>query len=76
MVLAMAWTIFTGAGLVNLPTFDVIGPDATGVGASMLKGAAVGGTIGLLLGPVVLIWAQRRKARAMVANEDTISGVN
>lgn len=64
---AMAWTVFTGSGILSLPTLDVIGPDATGFWASVVKGAAMGALGGLLLGPVIILVSQRRKARKAAA---------
>lgn len=60
---AMVFTVFTGNGLVNLPTLDVIGPDASGIGASVVRGAAIGALAGLAIGLVAMLFAHRRKAR-------------
>lgn len=60
---AMAYTVFTGHGLVQLPDLELIGPDASGVGASMVRGAAMGGFGGLLVGMVAMLVGPRLRAR-------------
>lgn len=62
VVAAMAWTVFTGQGIVPMPAIDV-GPDSTGIVASMVRGGVIGAMGGLLLGPVFLLLGQRRKRR-------------
>jgi len=59
-VAAMAWTVFTGHGLIELPTPDVVGPDADNVWASMLRGGMVGGLGGALVGLVAAVVGSRR----------------
>ncbi|GAB3810623.1 hypothetical protein GCM10028820_00480 [Tessaracoccus terricola] len=63
IIAAIGWTVFTGSGLVTIPVPDVIGPDATGIGASMMKGAVIGGLGGVLVGFVVMLLSKRRKQR-------------
>lgn len=59
---AMAYTVFVGHGLVALPEIDLAGPDASGVMASLVRGAVIGGAGGLLVGAVVLAVKYRRGA--------------
>lgn len=56
---ALAWTVFTGHGLIDLPAVDV----GSGVVGSMVKGAVVGGGGGLLVGAVAMAVQNRRRAR-------------
>lgn len=63
VVIALGWTVFTGHGLITLPTPDVLGPDATGVAASMVRGAVIGGSVGVFIGFFALLIGMRRKAR-------------
>lgn len=64
---AMAWTVFTGTGLVVLPPVDAVGPDATGIWASLVKGAVVGALGGVVVGFFALLISQGRKARKAAA---------
>lgn len=66
---AMAVTVLTGSGLVSLPPLDVIGPDASGLAASLVKGAVIGALGGGLIGLVMIPLAARRR-RAAAATED------
>lgn len=67
---AMAWTVFTGHGLVPLPEVDVAGPEASGMLASMVKGGVIGGAGGLLLAAVTMAVKSRRTARTGGAVDD------
>ena len=58
---AIAYTVFTGHGLVEPPDLDLIGPDASGVGASMVRGAVIGAFGGGLVGLVASIVGSRRR---------------
>lgn len=66
-VAAMAYTVFTGQGLVVPPAVDVFGPDATGVAASLVRGAVIGGLGGTVIGLVALIVGSRLRARRPAA---------
>lgn len=63
MMGAMAFTIFTGHALIELPTTDIVGPNATGAGASLVRGAIIGGLIGCIGGLVALLVGIRRSAQ-------------
>lgn len=62
-VAAMGFTVLSGHGLVQLPTVDVVGPDATGIAASLVKGGVVGALGGALVGVVAIPLAARRRRR-------------
>ena len=64
---AMAVTVFTGHGLIQLPVLDVVGPEATGVMASLVKGGVIGGLGGGVLGLVAILVGQRMRARGSAA---------
>lgn len=71
---AMAYTVFAGHGLVELPSVDVVGPDASGLAASMVRGAVIGAAGGAIIGLVAATvgsrWRRRRTADAAVDDED------
>lgn len=67
---AMAVTVLTGSGLVSLPPLDVIGPEASGLAASLVKGAVIGALGGGLIGLVMIPLAARRRRVAAAATED------
>ncbi|MEE6281893.1 hypothetical protein [Georgenia sp. MJ170] len=64
---AMAFTVFTGHGLVRLPSLDVVGPDATGFMASLVEGAVIGGLGGSVVCLVVLLVSARKRTRRATA---------
>ena len=66
---AMAYTLFVGHGLVPAPEVDVTGPDASGFGAGLMRGAVIGGMAGLLVAAAVTELSSRR-ARKPAAETD------
>jgi hypothetical protein len=62
-VAAMAYTVFTGDGLVATPHVDVTGPDTGGLVGGLVQGGVVGGMIGLLAAGVLSTVKKRRAAR-------------
>jgi hypothetical protein len=56
---ALACTVFTGHGLIDLPAVDV----RSGALGSMVKGGVVGGGAGLLVGAVAMAVQNARRAR-------------
>lgn len=59
---AMAYTIHTGHGLVGLPDITVAGPDASGLAASLTRGAVYGAAgAAIVLGIVVAVLTARRR---------------
>ncbi|WP_152188506.1 hypothetical protein [Georgenia satyanarayanai] len=70
---ALAWTVFTGHGLVELPAPDL----DSGPLASMVKGGVIGGGGGLLVGAVVMAVKDRRSRRAggAPAEEEPVADV-
>lgn len=60
---AMAWTVFTGDGLVTLPTVEVAGPGASGIAASLTRGAVVGVAIGVVIFLVAALLRRPRRTR-------------
>lgn len=55
MLGAMAFTVFTGHALIELPAADIVGPNAAGAGASFVRGAIIGGFIGCIGGLIALL---------------------
>ncbi|GAB3810664.1 hypothetical protein GCM10028820_00590 [Tessaracoccus terricola] len=69
---AMAWTVFTGQGLIPLPKLE-FGPDATGATASAVRGGVIGAAIGVGLAATwVLVGTLRRKRKpaSEIADEE------
>lgn len=64
---AMIFTILTGNGLVAIPEVVVTGPAASGVWASLVKGAAFGSLGGGVIGFFFLLVNQRRRSRKAAA---------
>ena len=60
---AMAYTVFTGHGLIHLPPGELIGPDATGWGASFVKGSVIGAVGGAVIGFVAILVGSRIRTR-------------
>ena len=71
---AMAITVFTGHGLVDLPAGELIGPGASGAGASLVKGAVIGALVGAPAGLVAVVIGfgvrRRRAANALPGDQD------
>ena len=63
MLGAMAFTVFTGHALIELPAADIIGPNATGAGASFARGAIIGGFIGCIGGLIALLISFKKSAQ-------------
>lgn len=60
---AMAVTVFTGHPLIELPAAELTGPNATGTGASFVRGAIIGGFIGCIGGLGALLVSIKKPAR-------------
>lgn len=60
---AMAVTIFTGHPLIDLPAAELTGPNATGTGASFVRGAIIGGFLGCAGGLAALLISIKKPAR-------------
>ena len=67
---AMAYTIFTGHGLLRLPVLDLVGPDASGLGASLVRGGIIGAFGGAVVGLVAAAVGSRRRAGDDTADDD------
>lgn len=63
----MAYTAFTGHGLVQLPSVEIAGPHASGVAPSMVRGGIIGGAGGACLGLLAMIIGPRLRARRAAA---------
>lgn len=71
MVLAaMTYTVFTGHGLIQLPSAELTGPEASGLGASMLRGGVLGGFGGAFLGLIAVIVLPFLKSRRAAVRAD------
>ena len=64
---AMAYTVFTGHGLVTLPSVEIVGPEASGALPSAVRGGIIGGAGGACLGLLAMIIGPRLRARRAAA---------
>ena len=58
---AMLYTLTTGHGLLTAPELQVAGPEASGVGASLARGAVIGGMVGVVIAVVASLRPRRRR---------------
>lgn len=69
---AMAYTVFTGHGLVQVPSIEIAGPHAIGVAPSMVRGGIIGGAVGACLGLLAMIIGPRLRARRAAAAPEEV----